>query len=49
MADIFEGLFALRIKWLGCASFELDFGGITVVNDPWITKNSKTELTWENI
>ena len=39
----------MRIKWLGCACFEMDFGGVTVVNDPWITPNKKTELTWENV
>lgn len=41
--------FGVRIKWLGCACFELDFGGLTVVNDPWITPNEATELTWEAI
>lgn len=39
----------VRIKWLGCACFEMDFGGLTVVNDPWITDNKKTDLTWENV
>lgn len=42
-------MFGLRLKWLGCACFEMDFGGVTVVNDPWITDNGKTELTWENV
>ena len=41
--------FDVRIKWLGCACFELDFGGLTVVNDPWITPNEATELTWEAV
>ena len=41
--------FGIRIKWLGCACFEMDFGGVTVVNDPWITGNAKTELTWEDV
>ena len=41
--------FGLRIKWLGCACFEMDFGGATVVSDPWITGNAKTECTWENV
>jgi len=39
----------VRLKWLGCACFEMDFGGVTVVNDPWITPNTKTELTWEAV
>lgn len=39
----------IRIKWMGCACFELDFGNVTVVNDPWITRNKATELTWEAI
>jgi len=38
-----------RIKWLGCACFEMDFGGLTVINDPWITLNQKTDLTWEAV
>ncbi|MBR6676599.1 MAG: MBL fold metallo-hydrolase [Clostridia bacterium] len=41
--------FGLRLKWLGCACFEMDFGNVTVVNDPWITPNAKTELTWEAV
>lgn len=24
----------VRLRWLGCACFELDFHGITVVTDP---------------
>ena len=39
----------VRIKWLGCACFEMDFGGFTVVNDPWITDNEGTSLTYENV
>ena len=39
----------LKIKWMGCACFEMDFGGFTVVNDPWITDNTATELTWKDI
>lgn len=39
----------LRFKWLGCACFELDFGGVTVVNDPWITPNDANALTWEAV
>ena len=38
-----------RIKWLGCAGYEMDFGGFTVVNDPWVTDNPKTDLDWEII
>lgn len=41
--------FDLRLKWLGCACFEMDFGDITIVNDPWITDNKHTELTWEAV
>ena len=41
--------FGLRVKWLGCACFELDFGGATVVTDPWITPNKNTDLTWEAV
>ena len=42
-------MFGFRLKWLGCACFEMDFGGITVVSDPWITPNEKMDLTWENV
>ena len=42
-------MFGLRLKWLGCACFELDFDGLHIVNDPWITPNQKTDLTWENV
>ena len=41
--------FEMRLRWLGCACFELDFHGITVVTDPWITANSRTDLTWEAV
>lgn len=41
--------FGVRVKWLGCACFELDFGGLSVVNDPWITPNEATDLTWEAV
>lgn len=42
-------MYGLRLKWLGCACFEMDFGSVTVVNDPWITVNEKTDLTWESV
>ncbi len=42
-------MFGLRLKWLGCACFEMDFNGLHIVNDPWITPNEKTDLTWENV
>ena len=44
-----EEKMGLRIKWLGCACFEMDFGGVTVVNDPWITPNVMNDLSWEAI
>ena len=44
-----EKSFGLRLKWLGCACFEMDFGGVTIVNDPWITPNPNTELNWEAV
>ena len=44
-----EKTFGLRLKWLGCACFEMDFGGVTIVNDPWITPNPNTELDWEAV
>ena len=44
-----EQKFGFRLKWLGCACFEMDFDGATVVSDPWITANAKTDVTWENV
>ena len=44
-----ENNLGLRIKWLGCSCFEMDFGDVTIVSDPWITPNKKTELTWEAV
>lgn len=44
-----ENKLGLKIKWHGCACFEMDFGGVTVVNDPWITPNKNTDLTWESV
>ena len=41
--------FGVRLKWLGCACFELDFNGFTVVTDPWISDNRCTDLTWEAV
>lgn len=39
----------VRLKWLGCAGFEMDFGGFTVVSDPFITASKKNDLTWEAV
>ena len=42
-------MFGIRLKWLGCACFEMDFDGLHVVSDPWITVNPKNDLTWEDV
>jgi len=42
-------MFGLQLKWLGCACFEMDFGGLHIVSDPWIGKNEKTDLTYEAV
>ena len=42
-------MFDIKLKWLGCACFEMDFGGLRIVSDPWIGKNEKTELTYEAV
>lgn len=42
-------MFGVRLKWLGCACFEMDFDGLHVVSDPWITVNEKNDLTWEDV
>lgn len=48
-ANCHDDALRLRLRWLGCACFELDFHGITVVTDPWITPNRQTDLTWETV
>ena len=40
-------MFGVQLKWLGCACFEMDFGGLHIVSDPWIGKNEKTDLTYD--
>lgn len=47
--SVSESKMGIRIKWLGCACFEIDFGGVTVVSDPWITPSKKNNLTWEAV
>ena len=42
-------MLGVRLKWLGCACFEMDFDGLHVVSDPWITVNEKNDLTWEDV
>ena len=42
-------MFGVRLKWMGCACFEMDFNGLHVVSDPWITINPKNDLTWEDV
>ena len=39
----------LRLKWLGCAGFEMDFYGFTVVSDPFISASKKHAYTYEII
>lgn len=39
----------IRMRWLTVACFEMEFGGTTVVNDPFITESTETDLTWEAI
>ena len=42
-------MFDVKLKWLGCACFEMDFGGLRIVSDPWIGNNEKTDLTYEAV
>ena len=39
----------IRIKWLGTSCFELDFGGKTVVTDPFITEAPATDFDWQEV
>ena len=43
------GKYGIRVKWLSVASFEMDFGGMTVLSDPCITVNECSPCTWENV
>ena len=37
--------YGIRLKWLAVTSFELQFGGTTIVTDPYITHCKGTDLT----
>lgn len=37
----------IRVKWLGCAGFEMDFGGFSVVTDPFIDSRWQTETAMQ--
>jgi len=41
--------YGVSIKWLAVSSFELRFGDLTVVTDPYITECVGTDLTWEAV
>ena len=43
------GKYGIRVKWLSIASFEMDFGGTTVLSDPCITVNDYSPCTWESV
>lgn len=38
-----------RLKYLGCACFEMDFDGFHVVSDPFMTESPTNDLTWERV
>ena len=40
---------AFELKWLSVTCFEMKFGGVTVVTDPYVTECVGTDLTWEAI
>ena len=42
-------MYNIRLKWLSVASFEMDFGGTTVLSDPCITVNDCSPCTWEDV
>ena len=39
----------VKIKWLGCAGYEMHFGDFSVVSDPFIAAHAKTDLTVEDV
>lgn len=41
--------YGFELKWLSVTSFELKFGDLTVVTDPYITECAGTDLTWEAV
>ncbi len=44
-----ERKYDIDIKWLAVTSFEIKFGDLTVVTDPYITECVGTELTYEAV
>lgn len=44
-----EKLFGVEFRWLSVTCFEMKFGDLTVVTDPYITECVGTDLTWEAI
>ncbi len=44
-----EKMYGLELRWLSVTCFEMKFGDITVVTDPYITECVGTDLTWEVI
>ena len=41
--------YGVALKWLTVTCFEIRFGGVTVVSDPFVTDSPGTKLTWEAI
>ena len=39
--------YGISLKWLAVSSFEMRFGDLSVVSDPYITECVTTDLTWE--
>ena len=44
-----ERKYGIDIKWLAVTSFEIKFGDLTVVTDPYITECKGTDLTYEAV
>ena len=44
-----ERKYGIDIKWLAVTSFEIKFGDLTVVTDPYITECRGTDLTYEAV
>ncbi len=42
-------MYNVQLKWLTVTCFEMRFGDITVVSDPFIGGNPRNDLTWEDI
>ncbi len=44
-----KGIFGIDLKWFGVMAYEINFGGVTVVTDPFLTEHTKNTLGPDDI